>query len=50
MQSLVVTKPAIRLGLAVTGGLALLIAVAAIIRPEMMAMAKMHELIVGFGL
>lgn len=43
-------SPALRIGVAVTLGLALLLAVVAMVRPEMMGMAMLQRLFVGFGL
>lgn len=40
----------VRIGVVVGGALAAMLAVMAIVRPEMMGMAAIHNLIVGFGL
>ena len=43
-------NPAIRIGAAIAASLAALLILAAIIRPEMMTMPALRNLIVGFGL
>lgn len=44
------SRPALRIGAAVAGGLVILLAIVAAVRPEMMGMAMLRNLFVGFGL